>query len=326
MSSNFNKFTIQKSFAISAGAGSGKTYTLSRRYINAVLGFDFFTDNTNKTKKEDKQSNFIENKDKNKAVLSQIVTMTYTEAAALEMKERIFDLMEKIIEFKEDQFDINDKERDKDLDSVYFGMKELKDSDKNYVKTTLQTALQNSNDAFISTIHSFCLDTISSNSDIAKLDARLKVVQDDEKQNILSSAKMEALDSDESFSLSIFKQNDRFKVNQLIEKYATNSKFRESFDKFIEKSLDVNTYRLMIKELYSLPEVSQDVYAELDEVRAKWLEEYIDSFENFDAKSWGKLKSDLTPVTKAPSLGAKYPKCSEIKNSYEELGKLYCFL
>ena len=30
---SLNKFTIQKSFAINAGAGSGKTYTLSRRYI-----------------------------------------------------------------------------------------------------------------------------------------------------------------------------------------------------------------------------------------------------------------------------------------------------
>jgi len=39
---NLNKFTIQKSFTTSAGAGSGKTYTLSRRYINALLGFDFF--------------------------------------------------------------------------------------------------------------------------------------------------------------------------------------------------------------------------------------------------------------------------------------------
>jgi ATP-dependent exoDNAse (exonuclease V) beta subunit len=38
---SLNKFTIQKSFAINAGAGSGKTYTLSRRYINALLGFDF---------------------------------------------------------------------------------------------------------------------------------------------------------------------------------------------------------------------------------------------------------------------------------------------
>ena len=39
---SLNKFTIQKSFAINAGAGSGKTYTLNRRYINAILGFDFF--------------------------------------------------------------------------------------------------------------------------------------------------------------------------------------------------------------------------------------------------------------------------------------------
>jgi ATP-dependent exoDNAse (exonuclease V) beta subunit len=32
---NLNKFTIQTNFAISAGASSGKTYTPSRRYINA---------------------------------------------------------------------------------------------------------------------------------------------------------------------------------------------------------------------------------------------------------------------------------------------------
>jgi len=39
---NLYKFIIQKSFAISAEAGNGKTYTLSRRYINALLGFDYF--------------------------------------------------------------------------------------------------------------------------------------------------------------------------------------------------------------------------------------------------------------------------------------------
>ena len=31
---SLNKFTIQNSFAISVGTSSGKTYTLSRRYIN----------------------------------------------------------------------------------------------------------------------------------------------------------------------------------------------------------------------------------------------------------------------------------------------------
>ena len=66
-----NKFTIQESFAISAGAGSGKTYTLSRRYINAILGFDFFTQNKN-------QPSFIELKDKKKADVTEIVTITYT--------------------------------------------------------------------------------------------------------------------------------------------------------------------------------------------------------------------------------------------------------
>jgi len=80
-------FTINKSFAISAGAGSGKTYTLSRRYINAFLGFDFFGEEIAKfEKKEDK-----------KAEIDKIVTITYTKAAANEMKSRIFELMKKII-------------------------------------------------------------------------------------------------------------------------------------------------------------------------------------------------------------------------------------
>ncbi len=33
---SLNKFTIQKSFAIRVGAGSGKSYTLRRKYINAI--------------------------------------------------------------------------------------------------------------------------------------------------------------------------------------------------------------------------------------------------------------------------------------------------
>ena len=88
---NLNKFTIQKSFAINAGAGSGKTYTLSRRYVNAILGFDFFREN-------DYQDLYYENL--KPASVRQIVTITYTEAAALEMKERIFGLISKIIDYK----------------------------------------------------------------------------------------------------------------------------------------------------------------------------------------------------------------------------------
>ena len=87
-----NKFTIQKSFAISAGAGSGKTYTLSRRYINALLGFDYF--------KEDYKTQASYFEALKPAKVNQIVTIAYTEAAALEMKGRIFELVHKIINVK----------------------------------------------------------------------------------------------------------------------------------------------------------------------------------------------------------------------------------
>ncbi len=301
---NFNKFTIQSSFAISAGAGSGKTYTLSRRYINAVLGFDFFTDNTDKTTKKNWQQNYIERKEKNKADVSQIVTMTYTEAAALEMKERIFDLMEKIIDFDKKKFAIKDKQRDKDLDSVYYGLEGLKDEDKQYVQNSLQTALHNSNTAFISTIHSFCLDTISSNSDIAKLDAKISIIQDDEKQKILDEVRLETLTKHDTLAIEIFKQNDRFKVNQLIEKYATNSKFRESFNKFIDKSLDIDTYKQMIYELYPLPEVSEELFNEIsnDTKTLEWIEKYIQNFKDFKAVVWKDVAKEEAPTLKKDTL------------------------
>jgi ATP-dependent exoDNAse (exonuclease V) beta subunit len=38
---SLNKYTIQTNFSIFAAASSGKTYTLSRCYINALLGFDY---------------------------------------------------------------------------------------------------------------------------------------------------------------------------------------------------------------------------------------------------------------------------------------------
>ena len=88
---SLNKFTIQKSFAISAGAGSGKTYTLSRRHINALLGFDYF--------REDYSMHKAYFEELKPAKVNEIVTITYTEAVALEMKGRIFDLVSKIIHF-----------------------------------------------------------------------------------------------------------------------------------------------------------------------------------------------------------------------------------
>ena len=115
---NLNKFTIQKSFAISAGAGSGKTYTLSRRYINAILGFDFF-----------KELGFkdIYFETLKPATTKQIVTITYTEAAALEMKERIFGLISKILNIA------NLEDTDGDKNSILDAFKSLDKNQKDYL-------------------------------------------------------------------------------------------------------------------------------------------------------------------------------------------------
>jgi ATP-dependent exoDNAse (exonuclease V) beta subunit len=322
---NFNKFTIQKSFAISAGAGSGKTYTLSRRYINAVLGFDFFIE-------DESQDNFIENKYENRAELSQIVTMTYTEAAALEMKERIFNLMQKVIEFDELKND------DKDFKSIKMGIDKLDDSDKQYVKDTLQNALDNSNSAFISTIHSFCLDIISVNSDIAKVDSKLDIIQDDEKQKILDEIRFEVFSSDENETLKTFSSYDKFRALQIIEKYTTNNQFRLSFNEFIDNSIDIDTYKAMVRELYLLPQITQELLDEIEDakdkdIREKWFQEYVKNFENFEAKPWNSFT--IETITKsgknkgqvkqsALGLGAKkFPLLTAIKEQYEEYLKVY---
>ena len=308
-----NRFTIQESFAISAGAGSGKTYTLSRRYINAVLGFDFIAGD----KEEDRAyPTYIEYKDKNKADLSQIVTITYTEAAALEMKERIFGLMEKIVGF--DTLD----QKDKDYDSIKIALEKIDKTQQEYVKKRLQEALQSSNEAFISTIHSFCLDTIGKNSDLAKLDSSIDVIQEDEKYNILNEARLEVLTEDEERTLDLFSKLDSYKTEQIIEKYATNSKFRTSFDAFVEEPIEQKSVKAMIQELYPLPELSDEASKELDEKRYKWFEEYRENFENFRAKPWGKLKKDQ----KAPTLGKKYPNFVPIKEAYEDLVGVYAMV
>ena len=157
---NLNKFTIQKSFAISAGAGSGKTYTLSRRYINAILGFDFF---------REKGFEDIYFETLKPATTKQIVTITYTEAAALEMKERIFGLISKILNIA------NLEDMDGDKDSILDAFKSLDKNQKDYVIKTLQQALTQSSDAKISTIHSFCLDILKTNADIAKFDSSVDI-------------------------------------------------------------------------------------------------------------------------------------------------------
>ena len=242
---SLNKFTIQKSFAINAGAGSGKTYTLSRRYINAILGFDFF-------REKGFEDIYFENL--KQATTKQIVTITYTEAAALEMKERIFGLISKILSVDS----LADKDADKS--SILEAFKILNLEQKNYVINTLQQALVQSSDAKISTIHSFCLDILKTNADIAKFDSQVDIIKDDEKDKLINDSIFQTLNNPKNKEIikEISKYLNLYFIDNIFKKYATSSTFRKEFDSFDENSLDERSLKFLLLDLYKLPDVKED--------------------------------------------------------------------
>ena len=282
-----NKFTIQKSFAISAGAGSGKTYTLSRRYINAILGFDFF-----------KELGFTDTYFENlkPATTKQIITITYTEAAALEMKERIFALV-KILSIS------NLDDSDNDKKSILDAFSDLNSEQKSYVTKTLQQALVQSSDAKISTIHSFCLDILKTNADIAKFDSQIDIIKDDEKDKLINESIFQTLNNPQNKEIikEISKYLNLYFIDNIFKKYATSSTFRKEFDSFDENSLDERTLKFLLLDFFKLPDVKDDyeiLCNKFDEEKLEpkykdFLAKYIENYFNFNAVSWGDLSREF---------------------------------
>ncbi|MEA2099989.1 MAG: UvrD-helicase domain-containing protein [Campylobacterota bacterium] len=287
--SALNKFTIQKSFAISAGAGSGKTYTLSRRYINALLGFDYFREDY------EKQDSYFD--DLKSARVNQIVTITYTEAAALEMKGRIFELVAKIIDEKLPK-------DDGDYNSIKDANNNISKKEQEYVQEILKKAYTDSSNSKISTIHSYCLDTIKSNSDIARIDTKLDILNDDEKQSELSKIIFDVLNdaNNENLVLDISQDISMFFINNLINRYVSSSKFRDNYDSFNRYSIDTDTYKKLLFELYPLPDVSKDFEIvkayilgnsmENGQKYIDFIDEYISGIFAFEAQSWSSLSKE----------------------------------
>jgi len=85
------------------------------------LGYDFFVSENEKA-----EVNFNE-KNKFAAEIDEIVTMTFTNAAANEMKERIFSLMKNIVLAIEGDEEVKNKNQLKFIDT-------LSDDEKDYVK------------------------------------------------------------------------------------------------------------------------------------------------------------------------------------------------
>lgn len=303
-----NKFTIQKSFAINAGAGSGKTYTLSRRYINALLGFDYFREDY-KTQKSyfGKQT---------AATVNQIVTITYTEAAALEMKGRIFELVSKILHFNTLYVE------DDDYGSIKEANANITEDERSFLIETLKKAYQDSGNSRISTIHSYCLNIIKANADIARMDTKLDIIKDDEKASVLEKIVFEVLDDENNrkLVLDISENITTFFFNNLIARYVSSSKFRKDYDNFDKDSIDEQTYKALIQELYPLPDFSE-VETELqdDKTRDDWFAKYYQNFLDFNALPWSKAKEG----EKAPNLGIKFPNTTEIRDIMGNLEKHY---
>lgn len=313
-----NKFTIQKSFAISAGAGSGKTYTLSRRYINALVGFDYFREDY-----ATQESGFENLKS---AKVNEIVTITYTEAAALEMKGRIFELVSKVI-----NFDAIDTE-DGDYSSINAANSQLSQEQRDYVIKTLSSAYTQSSNSKISTIHAFCLNIIKANADIARIDTKLDIIKEDEKQSTLVKIVFEVLNAPEykALVLDISRDISMFFINGLISKYVSNSKFRKDYDSFQEGSISSDMYKKIIMELYPLPDVEDD----FEYVKSYMLENsvpdaqkyidfldtYISNILGFEAQSWSALSNEreiYIAFNKKP-----FTKLKEIKPAIESIKQL----
>lgn len=307
-----NKFTIQKSFAINAGAGSGKTYTLSRRYINAILGFDFF-----------REYGFEETyfNDLKQASTKQVVTITYTEAAALEMKERIFGLISNIINYKNIDIDDVDKE------SIENAFKPLGDEQSNYVIETLHKTLKQSSDAKISTIHSFCLDILRTNADIAKFDSSIDIIKDDEKDKIINESIFLTLNnpSNKEIIKELSKYLNLYFLDAIFKKYATSNTFRKEFNSFNKDSLDDRTLKFLLLDLYKLPDVKDDYTLlcdrfndeKLEDKYKDFLSKYIENYFNFNAVKWAELSKDFDVAIQFNR--KPFTKMKDLKESVENI-------
>lgn len=299
-----NKFTIQHPFAISAGAGSGKTYTLSRRFVNTLLGFDFFIETP-------QQPQHFEHRYSRRADLSQVVTITYTEAAAHEMQERIFTLIGKILAYPA----LDPQESD--YPSIAMGYADLESADRIYVAEQLQKAQQEISRANITTIHGFCLAMLRRHSDIAKIDGTLEVLDGEEQGAIFETVFFDVL-NDTAFQdeiLAVTRHVSLFKSKKLIESYVFSHQFRSAFDHYASdheaiKTLLINTF------LVPLEPMIEAAHRELvGNERRSAFEAFVRSFYDFDARKFTEAAETLG-VSK--SLGAKrYPATDAAKKALE---------
>ena len=309
---SINKFSIQTSFAISAGAGSGKTYTLSRRFINILLGFDFFIEHP-------AQEHFYDDREAKKANLREVVTITYTEAAALEMKERIFGLIHKILYV--DTLD----EKDDDLKSIRLAYETLDKDAAGYIHERLNKAMKEMGEATITTIHGFCLGVLKRHADVAKIDGALEVYGDEDKQQLFQKVYFEII-NDAAYQNDILTITKNVSLNKsiaLIERYVFEHKFRQALDNYFHGNSDKIKEILVNIFLEPLSDLIDEAKEELkSDPKLPALERFLKKAYAFEIESFNDSAESLG-VSK--TLGAKkYPATTEVRDCIQGLWGYFC--
>ncbi|NMM63096.1 UvrD-helicase domain-containing protein [Clostridium sp. P21] len=155
---------IDKNVALSAGAGSGKTRVLTERYLRLLeSGID----------------------------VAQVVAITFTDKAALEMKNRI-----------REQIVLRVEKGEKTVD--------------------WQKALDKLEKANISTIHSFCSNIVKENAALLGMDFNFKIINDVDSKEFLKDTAAEVLKnyfSNEEYSEEVQLLNNLFENKYKEEKF-----------------------------------------------------------------------------------------------------------
>ncbi len=213
---------------VAASAGSGKTFVVVQRIINRVVN-----DNID---------------------IDKILVVTFTNAAASELKERI-------------------------LNGFYDALKSKQLSDEKKAHVRRQLSLINR--AQISTIHSFCLSIIKSNFYMLNLDPNIKTIDENKAKLMVLESIDEILEDEYENKTEIFiKVLELFKneenIIQNIEKIYNFSKSMVNPRKWLEDSLAKYNLNKEIKDLSeidfgkqiisSIKEKAQLMYNELEKV------------------------------------------------------------
>ncbi|MCK5811410.1 MAG: helicase-exonuclease AddAB subunit AddA [Clostridiales bacterium] len=163
--------TVNKNLLVSAGAGAGKTSVLVERIINLISKIEYDID------------------------IDQLVVMTFTKAAAYEMKERIrHALYEKI----------------------------KKQPDNQYLSRQLLLL----NRSTITTIHAFCSEIVKEYYHVLDVDPSFSIVDNTKKEQLIKES------LDEVFMVEYENKNEQFL--KLVNKYGTGYDDSKLYDLVIE--------------------------------------------------------------------------------------------